>query len=421
MKQLSIALLCGAFLFGLAHGGDEVAKKETTRESPELRPIEPFVKNALVWLVKAQHESGGWGAGSHAKQQIRDPRAVQTDPATTAFTVMALIRAGNTPTSGEYKDAVRHATEYLVKLVEIAPEKGPKITTLTGTQPQQKLGHLVDTSMTVQLLSRVLPMLPKEDALRARVDTALDKCLTKLENSQATDGSWAGGGGWAPVLQSSLGCSALELALVAGKNVDGAKLALARSYQRGNFDAKTGKVKADKAAGIDLYAFAGSSRGGAGQARAANEIVNKAKREGKVAEDAEVSKETLEAAGVSTNAAIGLAGAATASRKQIARLDDEKMLAGFGNNGGEEYLSYMMTSESLIITGDKKFKDWNDKMHQRLKKIQSKDGSWTGHHCITSPVFCTAAVVQCLTTDRDAAVLVKISTKEEASATAAKK
>ncbi len=48
-------------------------------------------------------------------------------------------------------------------------------------------------------------------------------------------------------------------------------------------------------------------------------------------------------------------------------------------------------------------------MHVRLEKIQDPRGSWSGQHCITSPVFCTAAVVQCLTTDRDAPMLVKIA------------
>ena len=85
--------------------------------------------------------------------------------------------------------------------------------------------------------------------------------------------------------------------------------------------------------------------------------------------------------------------------------NDEALLTGFGNNGGEEYLSYLMTSESLVITGGKAWKQWDEKMHRRLRKIQSSNGSWTGHHCITSPVFCTAAVVQCLNTYRDADML----------------
>ena len=47
----------------------------------------------------------------------------------------------------------------------------------------------------------------------------------------------------------------------------------------------------------------------------------------------------------------------------------------------------------------------------RLQKVQNGDGSWSGHHCITSPVFCTAAVVQCLTTDRDATFLIAMAEK----------
>ena len=64
-----------------------------------------------------------------------------------------------------------------------------------------------------------------------------------------------------------------------------------------------------------------------------------------------------------------------------------------------------MTSESLVITGGEAWKSWDEKMHRRMRKIQSSNGSWTGHHCITSPVFCTSAVIQCLNTYKDAEML----------------
>lgn len=82
------------------------------------------------------------------------------------------------------------------------------------------------------------------------------------------------------------------------------------------------------------------------------------------------------------------------------------MLSGFGNNGGEEYMSHMMTSESMVITGSSEWNDWYGKMAGRFEKIQNSNGSWSGHHCITSPVFCTAAVILSLTADRDAHILV---------------
>src|SRR5262245_41049262 len=59
-------------------------------------PIPGFVEKGIDWIVSAQHPDGGWGAGSHAHQDVRDPKAVTTDPATTAFTALALIRAGHT-------------------------------------------------------------------------------------------------------------------------------------------------------------------------------------------------------------------------------------------------------------------------------------------------------------------------------------
>src|SRR6185503_6363153 len=115
--------------------------------APGHRPLEPFLEKAVLWIVKGQHPDGGWGAGSHANQAERDPQAVVTDPATSAFTAMALLRAGHTPVSGEHREAVARAVERLIAIVEAAPADGPRITDLGGTQPQAKLGPYIDTSM----------------------------------------------------------------------------------------------------------------------------------------------------------------------------------------------------------------------------------------------------------------------------------
>jgi hypothetical protein len=410
---MMLALL-GMLAAGLAGAVEEpqAAKQQPqAKEGAEIkvRPLAPFVQKALEWLVEAQHANGGWGAGSHANQQNKDVRNVQVDPATTAFAALALLRAGHTPVSGDYKASVRRATECLVQVVDSYDTGGPKITDITGTQPQAKLGPLVDTSMTAQFLARVLPTLPESEPLRNRVNSALERCLAKLQASQQKDGSWNVEGGWAPVLQSSLGCSALELAQVAGKKVDGEQLDRARSYQKGNFDRKTGRVDASKGAGVALYAFSSAQRASAGEARAAQDAIEKGKREGKLAADAPVNQENLEKSGLKAQDAAKLAEAKKAIDAQNRQLNDEALLSGFGSNGGEEFLSYLMSCESLVITGGKQFQEFTDKMHERLAKVQNPDGSWSGHHCITSPVFCTAAVVQCLTTDRDAKVLIQIA------------
>src|SRR5690606_29936518 len=213
--------------------------------------------------------------------------------------------------------------------------------------------------------------------------------------------SWNSGGGWAPVLLSSFACSTLELAEANGVNINVRNLQRARDYHKSNFDRKSGAINAEAGAGVRLYAYSSSQRANAPEARAAAELIRKAQDDGKLDKSAEVTVENLVAAGVEGEAAERLAEANANLAAQVQQLDNEQLLRGFGNNGGEEYLSYLQTSESLVIAGGKPWEEWNEKMRARLAKIQGNDGSWTGQHCITSPVFCTAAVVQCLTTDRD--------------------
>ena len=367
--------------------------------------VPPFIEKALAWLAEAQHEDGTWGAGSNSRQQIRDPHAVQGDPATTSFAAMAFLRSGQTTQKGKYKDVVRKATEALVKVVENAPVQGPKITQLSGTQPQAKMGQFVDTSLTARFLARILNELPKKSKLRKRVDKAIDKCVAKIQASQQKDGSWTGGG-WAPVLQSSLAEQALEIAQAAGKEIDEDVLKRARENQKGNFDDRSGKVRADKAAGIELYAFAGAQRATASETLEANDIVEKAKKEGKLPQAAKPTVDNLRKIGVRDEKAKQLANSFAQNERQQKRVqNDNALLTGFGNNGGEEFLSYLMTSEALVITGGDAWEKWDEKMHRRMRKIQSNNGSWTGHHCITSPVFCTSAVIQCLNTFQDAETL----------------
>lgn len=47
-------------------------------------------------------------------------------------------------------------------------------------------------------------------------------------------------------------------------------------------------------------------------------------------------------------------------------------------------------------------------MSGRLVQIQNEDGSWNGHHCITSPVVCTATCLLILSIDKDIDFLVQL-------------
>jgi hypothetical protein len=402
MKILAAVVAC----VGLAGATKVTPPAKPAKVAAAVAPLDPFVARGVEWLVKAQHPDGGWGAGSHANQQLRDPHQVVTDPATTAFVALALVRAGSTPVSGPQQAALKRATEYLLKVVEGAPEAGPQITNLQGTQPQAKLGPLVDTGLTSQYLARVLPTLAAGSPLHTRVDKALDKCLHKLQSSQLADGSWGSGRGWAPVLQSSVSTSALEMAKAAGKRVD-AELDKAREYQKSNHNGVAGGAVGGMtgAAGVELYAFSSGQRAAAAEAAEAVTVMQEAKDQGRLPAAAPMTEDNLKKAGVDARKARALHDSYNARNAQLKRMADEELLRGFGSNGGEEYLSYLQTSESLVIGGGKEWDAWKTKMSARLSKIQSQDGSWTGHHCITSPVFCTAAVLQTLTADRDAGEL----------------
>ena len=67
-----------------------VQKKKTVEiKITAYKPIPGFLEKSIQWLAEAQFGNGGWGAGQGSAQQIRDPKAVKTDPATTAFSAMA--------------------------------------------------------------------------------------------------------------------------------------------------------------------------------------------------------------------------------------------------------------------------------------------------------------------------------------------
>ena len=90
----------------------------------------------------------------------------------------------------------------------------------------------------------------------------------------------------------------------------------------------------------------------------------------------------------------------SAKEQVVARLDDKGFLAGFGSNGGEEFLSYMNIGESLVLQGGPAWTKWDQAMTANLNRIQNDDGSWTGNHCITGRTFCTSTALLVLLGDR---------------------
>lgn len=358
------------------------------------------ISDALEWMEKAQFESGGWGAGSNSRQGIMDPHAVPADPATTAMVCMALLRCDNTPTEGKYATNLKKGINFLLNAVEETDEKAANITKLTGTQPQVKLGSNIDVILTSQCLTNLTHELKNDDPLKARVEKCQKKCLAIITRGQDANGKWSGGG-WAGVLQSSLANNALETAEDAGYDVDKKALEKSRDYQKQNFDSESGSIKTDDAAGIMLYSVSSTGRASAVESKQAKAIVDQAKKEGKLSEKDEVTVETLKKTGLSESEALKYKTAYDINTAASQSAQREDIMNGFGNNGGEEFLSYLMTGEGMVISKDYGWKKWYDNVSGKLLKIQNQDGSWNGHHCITSPVYCTATCLLILSINND--------------------
>jgi hypothetical protein len=65
----------------------------------------------------------------------------------------------------------------------------------------------------------------------------------------------------------------------------------------------------------------------------------------------------------------------------------------------------------MIIAKDNGWKKWYDNVSGKLVRTQNQDGSWNGHHCITSPVFCTATSLLILAVNNDVEALVAMGGK----------
>ena len=54
-------------------------------------------------------------------------------------------------------------------------------------------------------------------------------------------------------------------------------------------------------------------------------------------------------------------------------------------------------TETMLQKGGGDWAKWYPTVRDKVIGVQNADGSWTGHHCITSRTFCTAAAILVLT------------------------
>lgn len=377
--------------------GESLAPRESAvawRTAVEPKPLSNGVLEGLAWLAKHQLESGGWGQGDESQQMgggqaLRDVANV----ADTSMTLLAFVRAGNTPSKGTYKDTVRRGIEFVLAEIEESDADSLFVTDVRGTRVQSKIGTYVDTFTALMVLTETKGTMPTA-AGNARLDRALEKVLAKVEKNQHGDGTWANQG-WAPVLTQSLAGKGLNRAEQAGYDVDDEVLARVEKQAQAQYSG--GGFASGKAAGVDLYA-------GAASTSALRDSVNTRKTKKQALEQ---RAKSAPSADVRAAAQQELEETAAAERSAdevqaalVQRLDEPAFVRGFGNNGGEEFLSYMLVSESLVAKGGDEWKEWDADITKLVLGVQNGDGSWSGHHCITGRTFCTAAALLVLLADR---------------------
>jgi hypothetical protein len=269
------------------------------------------------------------------------------------------------------------------------------VTPRRGTRVQTKLGPFIDTFTASLLLAEVKDRMPDAESQK-RVAAALDKVLAKIQKNQRPDGTW-GGQGWATTLQQNMAVKGLNRAAQNGVVIDEKVREKAESQARQTFDRASGKFSGADSAGVELYS-AGANLSNMTQNATTNALQESKVREQAASAPTPAAREEAKKTIARFDAVKKDQG--DAERAVVARLDDKQFIAGFGSNGGEEFLSYMNIGESLVVKGGDTWKTWDKSIGENLNRVQNNDGSWSGHHCITGRTFCTSAALLVLMVDR---------------------
>ncbi len=433
-----------------------------TKFAVKPKELSATVKKGLEYLVKNQQEDGGWNqgggwrVGNTVGGRVEGPKVEDpSDIGNTSLALLALVRAGNTATEGEYKDAVKKGLKFVITRLEKADADSLYVTDVKGTQLQSKIGPYVDTFLVNLILAELRGKAgDQEKALVA----GLEKTMTKIVKHQTAEGNFANNGGWAPVLSVAIANKSVVRAKQNGVVVDDRVLerAFAQSQASatgnmmalggastgtstplgapaGGIGGAGGKTKGPGGAGFGgggigggfgaTYAAPmsgapglGIAGGGFGDAGVSlyrigqggsnsQDIVNALRLDGEKAKqiikDAKSSKEDKEQAEKKLTDLKKAEDANAKVQDEVAKnVRNEAFVAGFGSNGGEEFLSFLNISETLLVKGGKDWEDWDAKMVKGLEHAQDKDGSWSGQHCITGKTFCTAGALLVLMADR---------------------
>jgi hypothetical protein len=291
--------------------------------------------------------------------------------------------------------------------VEKADEESLFVTHVHDTQLQSKIGRYVDTFLAAQVLAELKGEMqtPEAELRRAKL---LDKVIAKIGRHQGDDGAFAGNAGWASVLSQGICSRGLNAARLAGAKVTDRMLELDHKQNVvavnsprsgvGTGRLVAGSTSGPTSAGVSLYRQSSKVRG-----LVENSAVN-ARRGQEFQKTLDSESATKQEKGVAQVELKKIAQAEEVKDQVVAQVakavGQEAFVKGFGNNGGEEFLSYMNISETLRLKGGEEWRNWDQKITKTINGAQNGDGSWSGHHCITGRTFCTAGALLTLMADR---------------------
>ena len=290
------------------------------------------IRRGMKWLERAKCPGGGYGSDVGQKDDI----------GCSAVVGLSMLAEGSTPHVGPHRHTLRKLNDYLIKKTEEMSELN--ITSATGTQLQNKIGQQAHTFFALLFLSQIAG----ETRLIKKTFKACGKLTNAVVKTQKGDGSW-GGRSWAPVLGTVMGWTSLRSSHFAGFDVGGSPEKTAECLIR----TMTKNLNQQQHWMHQLYKHAAGIR-------------------------------VLYAMGKENEPVVK-----AAFEKVLSLVTNGK--TAFNQAGGEEYLAFHLITETMLQKEDQDWDKWFPVVRDKIIEVQNSDGSWTGHHCITSRTFCTAA------------------------------
>lgn len=302
---------------------------------------------AVKWLLKAQNRDGSWGLEQNSPGDIT----------CTALAGMALLEAGATEREGPdgpLIKAVRGAAEYIVKA---AKSSRGDIERNETTLIQGKLGRRVHNFFAVTFLTQLYGMRTSEvgTSTNEEMKEIIEKLTDIIAKSQESDGSWHKET-WGSLKATGMAWLALRSAASTGVPIKHAAVDKTVRFIKSKYNAGTHLYDTGASNGQYqvLYATATSVRVMVGQG------------EGKSAQ---------------TLACIDAF---------IHNCRDGEWKSMYLTVEGEDYLSALLMTHSLISGDEDRWKKWFTYIRSTLCQRQNGDGSWVTTACITGRTFATA-------------------------------